>query len=285
MIQDISPYTLDNHYKNISPDPKSKVLFIKDNSLLLKIHEGTIEFPCFEQMADCEIDMIYLFSISGQIFFLANANEAQYCQVSQKLAMVGYALHGIKSMTARKPKWLSFAAMVGYQIGKWYDGNKYCGKCGNKLYPSQNERAMCCQACGNIIYPKICPVVIVAVVNGDRVLLTKYADRGHYDKYALVAGFTEVGETIEETVQREVMEETGVKVKNIRYYKCQPWPFSDSLLFGFFCDLDGSDEIVMDPGELSVAQWVCRDEMQVEKEDISLTNEMMVKFKNGLEVN
>ena len=68
------------------------------------------------------------------------------------------------------------------------------------------------------------------------------------DRYALIAGFAEIGETIEETVQREVMEETGVKVKNIRYYKSQPWPFSDSLLFGFFCELDGSDEISMDPG-------------------------------------
>ena len=75
--------------------------------------------------------------------------------------------------------------------------------------------------------------------------MSKYAGR-NYKKYALLAGFAEIGETLEETVKREVMEEVGLKVKNIRYYKSQPWSFSDTLLMGFYCDLDGSDEITLD---------------------------------------
>ena len=101
------------------------------------------------------------------------------------------------------------------------------------------------------------------------------------EKYALLAGFTEIGETIEETVQREVMEEVGLKVKNIRYYKSQPWSFSDTILMGFYCDLDGEEEITLDREELALAEWFRRDEIPVEPSRDSLTNEMIIKFKNG----
>lgn len=128
----------------------------------------------------------------------------------------------------------------------------------------------------------LCPAVIVGVINGDKILMTKYADQTVTKRYSLIAGFAEIGETIEQTVQREVMEEVGVKVKNIKYYKSQPWAFTDTLLLGFFCQLDGSENITMDSTELSVAQWVSRDEMPNISDDISLTYEMMSIFKNNL---
>ena len=106
-------------------------------------------------------------------------------------------------------------------------------------------------------YPKICPAVIVAVLDGERILLTKYAGRS-YTRYALIAGFAEIGETIEQTVHREVMEEVGLRVKNLRFYKSQPWSFSDTLLMGFYCDLDGEDRITLDQDELAVAEWFNR---------------------------
>ena len=90
-------------------------------------------------------------------------------------------------------------------------------------------------------FPKISPAVIIGLTHKNRLLLSKYAGRT-YKKYALLAGYTEIGETVEETVSREVMEEVGLPVKNIRYYKSQPWPFSSTVLMGFFCDLDGDDE-------------------------------------------
>lgn len=93
-----------------------------------------------------------------------------------------------------------------------------------------------------------------------------------------------MGETIEETVRREVMEEVGVRVKNLRYYKGQPWPFSDTLLLGFFCELDGSGEIMLDGMELSEAEWVSRSDMKMRDDGISLTYEMMDHFKNRKEV-
>ena len=129
-------------------------------------------------------------------------------------------------------------------------------------------------------YPKICPAVIIGVTDGDRILMSKYAGRT-YKKYALLAGFTEIGETVEQTVAREVMEEVGLKVKNIRYYKSQPWAFSDTLLMGFYCDLDGEDKITLDQDELALAEWFKRDEIPVEPSRDSLTNEMIIRFKNG----
>lgn len=110
--------------------------------------------------------------------------------------------------------------------------------------------------------------------------MSKYAGR-EYKKYALLAGFAEIGETLEDTVRREVMEEVGLKVKNITYYKSQPWSFSDTLLVGFFCELDGEDKVVLDEDELSLAEWFEREKMPVEYEDYSLTNEMMMAFKNA----
>ena len=129
-------------------------------------------------------------------------------------------------------------------------------------------------------YPKICPAVIIGVTDGDRILMSKYAGRT-YKKYALLAGFTEIGETVEQTVARDVMEEVGLKVKNIRYYKSQPWAFSDTLLMGFYCDLDGEDKITLDQDELALAEWFKRDEIPVEPSRDSLTNEMIIRFKNG----
>ena len=123
---------------------------------------------------------------------------------------------------------------------------------------------------------------MVGITNGDKLLLTKYS-KGIYKRYGLVAGFVEIGETLEQTIQREVMEEVGLKVKNIRYYKNQPWAFSSSLLVGFFADLDGADIVTLDQNELSEAVWLSRTEIPDNPIKISLANEMIEIFKHGLE--
>ena len=145
---------------------------------------------------------------------------------------------------------------------------------------SDRERMVYCPECHTIEYPKICPAVIVGILNGDRILLSTYAGRD-VKSYALIAGFAEIGETIEGTVRREVMEEVGLKVKNLQFYKSQPWSFSDSLLMGFFCEVDGDDEIHIDHNELATASWFTRDEIDLEEYDISLTREMIMKFKKN----
>ncbi|MBQ3132176.1 MAG: NUDIX domain-containing protein, partial [Clostridia bacterium] len=141
---------------------------------------------------------------------------------------------------------------------------------------------MRCPACGNMIFPRIAPAVIIGLVDGDRILMSQYANR-NYNRYALLAGFIEIGETAEEAVAREVMEEVGLKVKNIRYYKSQPWGIAGNLSLGYFCDLDGSDEIHLDENELSMAGWYSREDFPAEDDGISLTREMMRLFAEGKE--
>jgi NAD+ diphosphatase len=133
-----------------------------------------------------------------------------------------------------------------------------------------------------MIFPRINPAVITAVTDGDRLLLSRYAGRG-YTSYALLAGYTEIGETIEQTVHREVMEEVGLKVKNLRYYKSQPWGVDGNILMGFFCDLDGDDTISIDETELSHAGWYDRHSLPAQDDGFSLTREMIRIFSEGKE--
>lgn len=141
---------------------------------------------------------------------------------------------------------------------------------------------MRCPKCGAMVYPRISPAVIVAVTDGDKLLLTKYSDRP-VRGYGLIAGFNEIGESIEETVHREVREEVGLRVKNLRFYKSQPWSFSSSLLVGFFCDLDGEEKITLQEDELAEGTWFSREELDYTDENVSLTNEMICLFQEGKE--
>jgi NAD+ diphosphatase len=108
--------------------------------------------------------------------------------------------------------------------------------------------------------------------------MTQYANR-EYRNYALIAGFAEIGESLEQTVRREVMEEVGLRVKNIQYYKSQPWPFTDTLLAGFFAELDGDDTITIDEEELAIGVWMPREDIPEPENSISLTGEMMELFR------
>ena len=119
------------------------------------------------------------------------------------------------------------------------------------------------------------------MINGDKLLITRY--KTGYRNNALIAGFTEIGETLEETVAREVMEEAGIKVKNIRYYKSQPWGMAQDILTGFYCEADGDDHITMDENELKYAEWVKREDIVLQPNNLSLTNEMMRVFKENRE--
>ena len=175
------------------------------------------------------------------------------------------------------PKHTVYAEMTAWHLYVWYRDNQFCGRCGHPTRHDGKLRMLSCPDCGNMIFPKICPAIIVGVTDGDRILLTKYSGR-EYKNYALIAGFTEIGETAEETVQREVFEETGVHVKNIRYWATQPWGIDTDLLLGYFAELDGSEDITMDREELSLVGWYHRDELQIPADDVSLTNDMIRAF-------
>ena len=194
----------------------------------------------------------------------------------------GFAYEPARSLRQLQSKEICFAIMTGWHLYNWYRANRFCGCCAAPTEHDSKERMLRCPNCGNMIFPRISPAVIVAVTNGDRILLSKYAGRA-YTRYALLAGYAEIGETIEQTVHREVMEEVGLKVKNLRYYKSQPWGVDGNVLMGFFCDVDGNDTIHIDETELSMADWYPRDALPARDDGISLTREMIRIFEEGNE--
>ena len=303
MIQDIYPSRLNNQYTAYSPVDEDIVFFFQGSSLLAKYEdEETLVYPQYKEFVKGitlqenkdSVDnytFIYLLSVDDTRYFLAEKKgellKGQYigemadASIHKEYAAVveGFDFVGVNSFRKAKPKATAFAAITAYHIYGWYRDNHFCGRCGGHTVHDSKERMVRCTSCGNMIFPKICPAVIVAVTDNDRILLTKYAGR-MYRNYALIAGFNEAGETLEQTVEREVMEEVGLNVKNIRYYKSQPWGLSGSLLSGFFCELDGDDKITLQEDELSLGTLVKADELDLEDDGISLTREMIIKFRD-----
>ncbi|MGV8130315.1 MAG: NAD(+) diphosphatase [Methanolinea sp.] len=135
----------------------------------------------------------------------------------------------------------------------------FCGRCGGTTRPSTTERARICTACSRTLYPRISPAIIVLVKKGDEVLLAR-SPRLTPGTYSVLAGFNEPGENLEQTVHREVAEEVGIAVKNLRYFGSEPWPFPDSLMIGFVADYAGG-AIRVDPHEIEDALWFSRDRL------------------------
>lgn len=267
MVHDIWPKTLDNkYYENSVPDDDSYVIFTDGKHIFMKETEDGITFP---QYVDYSVDKyVYLFSVDGRRFFLGSGDTGDLKQYT------------VKDMRSEKPLWISFAAAVAIHIYNWYKDNRFCGRCGKETVHKKDERAVIC-SCGNIVYPRINPVVIAAVIHDGKILATRYSE-GHsaYRNYALVAGFVEIGETLEEAVKREVYEETGLRVENITYRQSQPWPYSQSLIAGFFCEVSGDCEIRLDEDELKEAVWLSPEEIPDLRQNRSLTAEMFWEFKN-----
>lgn len=269
MLQDIAPRKFNIEYHDFPAAPDDTLLCFFGDSILAAKGENELRFPKMSDAPGCSAK--FLFSIDDVRFFTAQCG-----------AIPGFELIPVRSLRHRKPMHLAFAAAVGYRLNCWYETNCFCSKCAEPYEHSKTERALLCPKCGNIIYPTICPSVIIAVRNGDRLLLTRYQpSHSPYSHYALCAGYIETGESAEDAVRRELMEEVGLKVKNITYYKSQPWVFSGALLLGYFCDVDGGDTITRDENELSEALWVSRADMPVRSGDVSLTSEMMEQFRLG----
>ena len=281
MIQDIAPMQLDNSYKKKVPHAGSRMFGFGERTVYLE-YNGELQFLTYEQWKDYNENIlgrevpscIYLFSIGEEEYFLT--------EIGADTKIGEFRFYKMFDVRPMQPKERVLAAATAWHLFVWYRDNQFCGRCGKKLVHSETQRMLQCPCCTNMVFPKIAPAVIVGVTHGDKILMTKYAGR-EYKRYALIAGFTEIGESVEETVKREVMEEVGLKVKNLRYYKSQPWSFSGSLLAGFYCDVDGDPSITLDREELSVAEWFDRASLPETPNLISLTGEMIECFRQGKE--
>lgn len=275
MLQDIGPHQYWNEYKPRESKPEDYLLIFENDTVLLCAESGADSIPQISaierQYPMAAGDPIYLFRVDDRAFYFSPhtveaADLFHYQQV-----------HALREL---EPSWMAFAGATALHLARWYDTHRYCGKCANLMTHKETERALFCSSCGIVEYPKIAPVVIVGITDGDKILLSKYS-HGGYKKYALLAGFMEIGETLEDTIRREVMEEVGLQVDNIRYYKSQPWAFSESVLIGFFADVVGDRSVHIDKEELSEAAWFTRESIPEDDSTLSLTWDMIEHFRKG----
>ena len=277
MIQDILPHVYDVSYKKATVKPTDTMLIYRNGALLCRVSSGMVSYPTAK-----DIERVYS-EVYDKAKFMFTIDDINYFEIHTDTieGFDDYEYVGKRSFRELSPSHLVFAGVTGFHVHEWYTDTSFCGKCGTNMKGSDTERAMVCPKCGKVYYPQICPSVIVGVIDGDKLLLTKYSvAHSKHRNYALVAGYVEVGESFEDTVRREVMEEVGLKVKNIRYYASQPWPFSNTLLAGYFCDVDGKNALTVDENELSSAEWLARDDIP-DTNTISLTGTMMMAFKKG----
>ena len=291
MIQEFGDeHRYDNHFEPYTPAEKDYLLHFTSAGCLARVcHVGgadadagdsgeVVELPRVADYPRVPTDVTYLFSLGEERFFLALEDRVA--------APAGFAYESVNWLRHAEPQHLLFAAATASQLDRWYRDNRFCGRCGAPTELGPSSREIVCPECARIVYPKICPGAICAVVRladdpaDDAIVLTRYAGRTTA-LWALVAGFTEIGEPLEDTVRREVMEEVGLSVKNLRFYKSQPWSFTDTLMAGFWCEVDGDSTITVDRSELKEARWFRRDEIPLERtgDRASMTGEMIERFR------
>lgn len=274
MIQDIAPHVYDNAFHERKSLPTDYVAVFEGTKTYLTAG-GT--FPTVEEvkaLGAAEEELVYLFTIDETAFFLL-------WHVSERVkeALAPSSTQVFRNM---QPTYMALAGATALHLSVWYRANQFCGCCGGRMRRDQAERAMRCIDCANIVYPRINPAVLAAVRHNGKLLVTHYANRANATRYALVAGFTEIGETLEDTVRREVMEEVGLPIKNIRYHGSQPWGFAGNIMVGFWAELDRDDETVtLDRTELDEGVWLTPEEIPPEENPASLTHTMLQLFRQG----
>ncbi|WP_405273989.1 NAD(+) diphosphatase [Methanobrevibacter sp.] len=166
-------------------------------------------------------------------------------------------------------------------VSDWYISHRFCGRCGTPTKIDEKDMMLKCPQCGQVHYPRIAPAIIVAIRNGDKLLMAKHSYHENI-RYALIAGFVEPGETIEEAVHREVLEEVGVKIKNLQYQRSQSWPFPNSLMLGFTAEYE-SGNIKVDGDEILRAEWFKKDEIIRYESDISISDWLIQEFIDSID--
>jgi NAD+ diphosphatase len=273
MIQDIHLHLFENSFVVTSGIQDDDYVFcFRDNALLLKQGHEAIEIPRKRDFEGNISEVTFLFKLDNtRCFLVMDSPEQDQNQ---------FFYHEVRSLNAIPRKEIDWAGGVAFQLRNWYTQNKFCGKCGSRTNPGPEERSLICPSCQTIRYPNISPAIIVALLHEDKILLARNANFP-VGFYSIVAGYVEIGETVEDAVKREVKEEVGLQIKNIRYYKSQPWPFSGSMMLGFIAEIEGEPTIRIDEKEIVEADWYSRNDLPGYPPNRSIAGEMIEKFRKG----
>jgi len=248
--------TLSQQFPEPADIPSTGALFVLVSNAGVAIREG-------------EKPEIYL--QDGQIPAIRTADTIEYlghrgsvpCYAAElpdvSLLPEGMAISGVRDLHGRIPDEDLAIAAYAVRLITSAMANRMCGRCGTKTVPVLTERAKKCPSCGLVIYPRISPAIIVLITRGDEVLLAR-SPRFPAGMHSVIAGFVEPGETLEHAVHREIKEEVGITVKNLRYFASEPWPFPDSLMIAFEAEY-AAGEITIDNNEIVSAGWFSRDNL------------------------
>ncbi len=188
----------------------------------------------------------------------------------------GLLLEDLRTLFGRIEDDLYTAALTAIHLIEWDRNSRFCGKCGRTLTPRTDVRAKECKGCNRLEFPRLSPAIIVLIERDDTLLLARSA-RFPAAFFSVLAGFIEPGESMEAAVHREVMEETGIAVRNIRYFGSQPWPYPDSLMIGFTAQYE-SGEIKIDGEEIVEAGWYRVDNMPQLPGKVSIARQLIDSF-------
>jgi NAD+ diphosphatase len=256
----------------LGPAPEALCFGFDGGRILVKLQEGQPLIPQFEDLAP--------FSPGpGWRHYFGDWNGSACwaeCLSRDQPIPEGFAWKGLRELFGRMDEGLIWVAGRAGQLVNWHRNHRFCGRCGVPTGDHPRERAKVCPTCGLLNHPRVSPAIIVAVVK-DRQLLLAHAERFPAKFYSVLAGFVEPGETLEECVQREVFEETGVKVRNIRYFGSQPWPFPDSLMVAFTAE-HAAGEIRVNPAEITDAGWFRADRLPEVPPPISIARRLIDWF-------
>ncbi|WP_372774811.1 NAD(+) diphosphatase [Mangrovibacterium sp.] len=275
MIQDIFPHRFNNQYlANQRMNEADWVFHFRGNELLVKIEGNTVVLPQrkdFPELSE-QTPATFLFQLNERSCFLIT-NLRENSQEGLEYKDMSF----FRTIDQPEVAWVAVAA---FQLKNWYALNKFCGQCGSPTKHKTDERALMCPACKTVFFPKISPAIIVAILSNDKILLARNASFTG-NRFALIAGYVDVGETIEQAVRREIKEEVGLSVTNIRYYDSQPWPLSGSLMIGFIAEADEEQPIVIDNKEIVEAGWFSRGNLPNHPNTSSIAGELIARFERG----
>lgn len=252
---------------------KPALWFVLDRGrLLTKVDAERVLIPNTDDLRDLQVSFsykTYLGALDGRPCYAG-------VPVHDNFRDENFKLNSLRSMFGLLPdEWVWIAGRAN-QLLHWHLTHRYCGNCGGPTEDKVDERAKICPQCQQVNYPRLSPAVIVAVLRDDRILLARN-QRFKLPFYSVLAGFVEPGESLEDCIRREIKEEVGITVKNIRYFGSQPWPFPDSLMVAFVADY-AEGEIVVDTSELKDAAWFSKDNLPGIPPKISIARQLIDWF-------
>lgn len=243
----------------------------KDNQLMIIKTEDSIRIPTYK-------DLKNVYDIFNKKFYLGDLNStACFCTELKEISdKYDFSFMSLRESSAFISPELFQVCGRAFQILHWDNNTNFCGRCGSKISIKDNEFSKYCPDCNLVTYPRISPAIIVAVTKANEILLAhnkNFPDGLH----SIIAGFVDPCETLEDCVRREVFEEVGIKVKNIKYFGSQPWPYPDSLMIGFFAEYE-EGEINVDGEEITDAHWFSKENLPLLPLKTSIARKLIDNF-------